>query len=81
VRDTSGTPMAGVEIVVRDRTSQKIVAKSSSRLDGHFVFWRVAPGEYDVTFRTANMNSTLCHIRIDEHGSKELLLVKLYFAT
>jgi hypothetical protein len=81
VRDPRGDAIPQVEVQLRARGSQKVLKSTWSRIDGHFWFFHVSPGEYDLYLQANGLNPMLYHLKIDRNGRNELLIVKMDLAT
>jgi hypothetical protein len=81
VRDTSGAPVAGVKILLRESGSKKEVANVQSHLDGHFAVRHLPPGEYEMHVNAKGFDPMLYHLKIDPQGARSLLIVKMQVGT
>ncbi|ABF39058.1 hypothetical protein Acid345_0053 [Candidatus Koribacter versatilis Ellin345] len=80
VRDAKGQPLPGALIALRLQGSSTVMATTSSHLDGHFVMRLLAPGLYDMDVREAGFKKALYHLKVDDQGTKELLIVTMQAA-
>ncbi len=77
VRDAKGQPLPGALIALRLQGSAQVMATTSSHLDGHFVMRLLAPGSYDMDIQEAGFKPMLYHLKVDDQGTKDLLIVTM----
>src|SRR4051812_2219742 len=75
VRDVKGQALPGASITLRLAGSSAVMATTSSHLDGHFVMRLLAPGSYDMDVQEAGFKPMLYHLKVDDQGTKDLLIV------
>ncbi len=80
VRDAKGQPLPGALIAIRLAGSTTVMATTSSHLDGHFVMRLLAPGTYDMDVQEAGFKKMLYHLKVDDQGTKDLLIVSMQAA-